>query len=292
MDDGVQVRSRRGGMREQDLSVYLPRRSRRAVSSWTAVLSRIVLTVGAAGLVALVVLASFHSPPTSSPVAGAPAPPLTTRPQSGAVASTGESAGARPTSVASSAAVAVRRADPAWVARTASQTGIPARALAAYASADLTVAAEQPRCRIAWNTIAAIGSVESSHASEGGAVLTASGATDIPIRGPVLNGDGVAAIKDTDGGAWDGDSLWDRAVGPMQFIPSTWRDWAADGNGDGVADPNQIDDAALAAARYLCASGPMDTPAGWRAAVFSYNHSDAYVNNVATTANQYAAVAR
>lgn len=70
---------------------------------------------------------------------------------------------------------------------------------------------------------------------------------------------------------------------------STWAKWGADGNGDGVASPNQIDDAALAAARYLCASGTMTNTAGWRAAVFSYNQSNAYVNEVAAIANRYAA---
>ena len=137
--------------------------------------------------------------------------------------------------------------------------------------------------------MAAIGAVESGHATHGGARLNASGLAQPAIVGPALNGDGVAAIRDTDGGAWDQDKSWDRAVGPMQFIPSTWRRWAADGDGDGRADPNQIDDAALAAARYLCASGPMTTSAGWRRAVFAYNHSDAYVAKVADTANRYAA---
>ncbi|MCW5954772.1 MAG: lytic murein transglycosylase [Propionibacteriaceae bacterium] len=186
----------------------------------------------------------------------------------------------------------LRRVDPEWARRTASATGIPVRALLAYASANLTVAAEQPGCGIGWNTLAAIGAIESAHGSHGGAVLGEAGYPDPAIRGVALNGDGVAAIRDTDDGAWDGDTRWDRAVGPMQFIPSTWARWGADGNGDGAADPNQIDDAALAAARYLCASGAMTSTAGWRAAVFSYNHSDSYVDDVAVTANRYAAASR
>lgn len=178
--------------------------------------------------------------------------------------------------------------DPAWVANVAIATGIPDRAIQAYAAAELTISAEDPACGLGWNTLAAIGSIESDHGRHGGAVLGGDGVSVPAIRGPALDGHGVAAITDTDGGAWDGDAVWDRAVGPLQFIPDTWQRWGADGNGDGIADPNQIDDAALAAARYLCASGAMVSPERWRAAVFSYNHLDAYVDDVAHVANRYA----
>jgi membrane-bound lytic murein transglycosylase B len=197
-----------------------------------------------------------------------------------------------PNSLPSSVVVLpIQRIDPTWAQRVATQTGIPPRALLAYASASVLVGAEESSCGLSWNTLAGIGLVESGHASHGGAHLLESGQTDRPIRGPALNGHGLAAIPDSDDGVWDGDSRWDRAVGPMQFIPGTWRKWGADGNSDGKADPNQIDDAALAAARYLCASGSMRTGSGWRAAVYSYNHSDAYVDKIAAVANQYAAEA-
>lgn len=179
--------------------------------------------------------------------------------------------------------------DAAWAQRTAQAAGIPVRVLTAYALAELVVTAEQPACGIGWNTLAGIGAIESDHGRHGGASLDAGGYPQPAIRGPALNGDGVAAIADTDDGRWDGDTTWDRAVGPLQFIPDTWVRWGADGNGDGVADPNQIDDAALAAARYLCASGEMRSVEGWRAAIFSYNHLDSYVDDVATVANRYAA---
>ncbi|MBF4562958.1 lytic transglycosylase domain-containing protein [Microbacterium sp. VKM Ac-2870] len=178
--------------------------------------------------------------------------------------------------------------DAAWLARVSRATGIPPRALRAYAGAQLTVMAEQPSCGIGWNTVAAIGSIESDHGRHGGAVLSETGYPSPAIRGPALDGDGVAAVADTDGGRGDGDTIWDRAVGPMQFIPDTWARWGADGNGDGVADPNQIDDAALATARYLCGAAAMTDAAGWRAAVFAYNHLDTYVDDVAATANRYA----
>ena len=75
----------------------------------------------------------------------------------------------------------------------------------------------------------------------------------------------------------------------MQFLRSTWARWAADGDGDGTADVDDLDDAALAAARYLCAfRTDLGTGAGWVAAVRSYNHSDAYVRSVWDAATAYA----
>ena len=186
------------------------------------------------------------------------------------------------------------RVDHAWAARAAAATGIPGRVFLAYASADLTNEAKQPACGLGWNTLAAIGTVESANGTYGGATVLANGYTSkpiigVPLEGGKFRGGMVAAIPDTDHGRLDGDARWDRAVGPLQFLPSTWAKWGADGNGDGVASPEQIDDAALAAARYLCASGTMTNAAGWRAAVFSYNQSNAYVNEVAGIANRYAA---
>ena len=102
------------------------------------------------------------------------------------------------------------------------------------------------------------------------------------IFGPPLNGaDGTSRIADTDAGQYDADSTWDRAVGPMQFIPSTWSVVGVDADGDGQRNPQDIDDAALATAVYLC-SGDDDLGkrAGQRAAVLRYNHSQSYVDLV------------
>ena len=184
-----------------------------------------------------------------------------------------------------------RSADAKWLVQAAAQTGIPARALQAYVAAAATANLSAPTCGIGWNTVAAVGFVESGHGTHGGGGLTAAGQASRPIIGPSLNGDGFAAIADTDAGALDGDARWDHAVGPMQFIPSTWQLAGRDGNGDGEADPFNIDDAALSAASYLCAHGrDLTTAGGWTDAIYSYNQSDSYVEQVRVQATTYAAL--
>lgn len=182
-------------------------------------------------------------------------------------------------------------ADPEWVAQVSTSTGIPPVALAAYARATLALQDERPSCRLGWTTLAAIGSIESGHGTHGGAVLGADGRPSVPIIGPALDGYGVAAIPATpESTAWHGDLVWDHAVGPMQFLPSSWARWAADGDGDGSADPHDIDDAAVAAGRYLCADGSdLSTAQGWRDAVLSYNHSEDYLDSVLALADAYVA---
>ncbi|QKT10792.1 lytic murein transglycosylase [Rhodococcus sp. W8901] len=159
--------------------------------------------------------------------------------------------------------------------------GIPEIVLNAYRSAELTMASTQPGCGLQWNLLAGIGKIESGHA--GGGQTDAAGTTVTPILGPTLNGHlaGNEIITDTDRGLLDGDPTHDRAVGPMQFIPSTWARYASDGNGDGVADPNNVFDASLAAARYLCAGGlDLNDPAQASRAVLRYNNSASYMANV------------
>ncbi|MBT3151298.1 lytic murein transglycosylase [Streptomyces sp. CHD11] len=159
------------------------------------------------------------------------------------------------------------------------QSGIPATVLRAYRAAETSVGRTDPGCRLSWELLAAIGKVESGQA-RGGAV-DRNGTTLRRITGPPLNGRGFALIRDSDGGAHDGDTVYDRAVGPMQFLPSTWARWGADGNGDRRADPNNIFDAALAAGRYLCAGDRnLGRPADLDQAVLSYNHSRSYLELV------------
>ena len=182
------------------------------------------------------------------------------------------------------------RLQPAALVRTGealSASGIPAVALRAYQRAANVSPAG---CHVSWPLIAAIGRVESDHGRFGGAVLAPDGLSSPPILGPVLNGSGgTARILDTDHGRLDGDPAYDRAVGPMQFIPSTWARYGVDGTGDGRADPFDIVDAAQAAASYLCAAGgDLASPAGPARAVLAYNHSPAYVATVLALAATYA----
>ena len=164
--------------------------------------------------------------------------------------------------------------------------GIPSAALEAYVRA---AAGGPATCHIAWPLIAAIGRVESNHGRFAGAVLNTDGRSTPPIIGIALDGTRSALIRDTDGGRLDGDPVYDRAVGPTQFIPSTWRVYASDGDGDGNTDPFDIDDAAAATVKYLCAAGgDLSSVAGQTRAVLAYNHSDSYVATVLTLAATYA----
>ncbi len=183
-------------------------------------------------------------------------------------------------------------ADPAWLDQAASATGIPRRALEGYAAAALAVADTDPGCHLGWNTLAAIGWVESHHGTIFGGEIGPDGRTTDLIYGVQLNGGGFQEIPDTDGGAVDGDTEWDRAVGPMQIVPATWAAWAAEANGDGVPDIHSIDDASLTAADYLCYSGgDLSTETGWRDAITSYNESPAYLDEVLDYAIRYAGAA-
>ncbi|HVX43210.1 MAG TPA: hypothetical protein VHC49_04980 [Mycobacteriales bacterium] len=178
---------------------------------------------------------------------------------------------------------------PARVAVQYAESGIPAIAAQAYHQAARNIDAELPACHLDWSLLAGIGRIESDHGRFGGALASPNGDISPVILGPALTGEhGTARIADTDNGEYDGNRRVDRAVGPMQFLPGTWAIVGADGNGDGTADPNNLFDAALGAAEYLCAGDrDLSTPAGRHAAVFSYNHSEAYVAEVLGLAALY-----
>lgn len=177
----------------------------------------------------------------------------------------------------------------AWASEQADVLDIPTTALEAYGYAQAVMQRSRPDCGVAWTTLAGIASVESKHGGHGGASIADDGRVDPPIIGIALDGSpGVARIEDTDEGRMDGDPVHDRAVGPFQFIPETWKRWGVDANGDEVVDPHSIDDAALTAALYLCASGGVLTTAeGWSRALFTYNRSESYMREVRDRAAAY-----
>ncbi|MFC8349811.1 C40 family peptidase [Streptomyces sp. NPDC057280] len=176
-----------------------------------------------------------------------------------------------------------------------SAADIPARMLTAYKKAVQQIGRHAPRCRgMRWPILAAVAKIESNHAI--GHTITASGDIHPRIYGVLLNGSGTGGnttpFPDTDHGRWDGTATGERAVGPFQFLPSTWNTVGADANGDREADPHNADDAALGAAIYLCGDGrDLTRRAQLKAAIYQYNHSTAYLANVLGWVDKYSAAA-
>ncbi|MGW5388081.1 lytic transglycosylase domain-containing protein [Nocardia sp. NPDC003963] len=159
--------------------------------------------------------------------------------------------------------------------------GIPEIVLAAYRNAELALQSSTPGCGVTWNLLAGIGRIESGHAGNGR--TDAAGTTNPPILGPALDGSlpGNEVIRAADGG-------YVRALGPMQFLPSTWSRYAADGNADGRADPHNVFDAALGAGKYLCSGGlNLRDPQQELRAVLRYNNSMSYAANVLSWSAAY-----
>jgi Transglycosylase SLT domain len=181
-----------------------------------------------------------------------------------------------------------------WAQQVGNHVGIPPVAMQAYGYAELVLAQTSPGCHLSWTTLAAIGSVESNHGRANGAALSPDGQALPQIIGLPLDGEGGRQrITDTDRGQLDGDPVLDRAVGPMQFIPSTWQQVGLDADNDGADNPHDIDDAALAAANYLCGDGrDLATARDWWAAILSYNDVRRYAMSIFDTANRYGAASR
>jgi hypothetical protein len=221
--------------------------------------------------------APAFSAPSSSVLPGEPATPALPGPTGTAPA----------TPVLSSARPADALAG--WAQNVGTRVGIPVVAVQAYGYAELVAARTAPNCHLSWTTIAAIAKVESAHGSANGAVLGVDGSVQPPIYGLPLDGQGGRQeIRDTDQGTTDGDTKYDRAIGPLQFIPQTWRENAVDADSNGTSDPNDIDDASLAAALYLCKGGrDMSRAAAWWDAILSYNAVRPYAQKVFDAANEY-----
>lgn len=168
---------------------------------------------------------------------------------------------------------------------------IPWTAVQAYhRSADI-LGHVQPSCELSWTLLAAIGKVASDHGRAGASDLADDGVANPALVGPALDGrGGRAKVADTDGGDLDGDGRWDHPVGPMQIRPAAWALAGVDGDGDGTRSPDDLDDAALAAAVYLCASddGGLADPAAAADALRAYGGSDRWVAQVLAVQQAYA----
>ncbi|MGW2291237.1 C40 family peptidase [Streptomyces phaeochromogenes] len=186
--------------------------------------------------------------------------------------------------------------DDGGIAEGGSAADIPPRMLSAYKKAVQQVGKHVPKCQgMRWPILAGIAKVESNHAV--GRTISAGGDIRPKIYGVLLNGSGAGGnttvFPDTDNGKWDGTSTWERAVGPFQFLPSTWEGVWKDAGGDKVADPHNADDAALGAAKYLCGNGrDLTKRSQLKAAILQYNHSNEYVANVLGWIDQYTAAAK
>lgn len=199
-----------------------------------------------------------------------------------------------------------------WAQARGKKYGIPPRALQAYGYATVVMAKTVPGCHLGWTTLAAIARVESDHGRHRGAKIAANGQVSPAIRGVALDGtNGNARILDPKATTRTGNAVFAQAAGPFQFIPDTWKRWGVRASTDYPAlsvalakaeptvpepmsgSPDNIDDAALAAGRYLCASGgDLATAAGWKRAVFAYNHSEDYVRQVHSVASGYSKATR
>ncbi|WP_326566238.1 murein transglycosylase [Amycolatopsis rhabdoformis] len=242
--------------------------------------SRIALSLGLVltGVVLVVTIGVRDpAPPPAVPVAAAPSsfsvPPQ--RPQSGGAAPRAGLAAPpdRPTE-------SDQAELDAWATRVAGKTQLSARVLAAYGRAEMWMRRQKPACHLSWSTLAGIGHLATPS-------LTVSPAGDVapPIIGAAVPG------PDTDAGKLDGDRKADHELGPLHFTPATWAKYAERANGDGKpANPQNLDDAAFTAARYLCSGGDdLGTPSGWWRAMLFYNASVDYVQGVFSAADSYAA---
>jgi membrane-bound lytic murein transglycosylase B len=214
------------------------------------------------------------------------APPATTIPEPT------NSPTAEPTATPSAEPTAPPRpatAFTSWAAPLAGPLGIPQVALEAYGYAEWVLQQTRGTCKLQWTTLAAIGKVTTEHGKLNGSSLDAGGRQRPSLVGPALNGTGGnPRVTDTDAGALDGDQSWDHAVGPMQFTPAMWRVSGVDGDDDGLAEPQDIDDAALAAAYHLC-SGTKDlsVAANWKAAVSAYHGLGPRIDKIFEEAQSY-----
>jgi membrane-bound lytic murein transglycosylase B len=278
--DSPKIRSEDGFGEDNDLAPLVRGSRRSGLGLWLtlAIITVILATAAVVGRFVVPHTASTQSDVTASPTATAVVPPVPPPPTATPSVSALPTPPSRP---------ADALAD--WAAKVGPAAGIPDVAVEAYGYAQLMLAQQRPSCHIGWTTLAAIGEIESDHGRVGGAVLGPNGRSVPPINGPALDGKaGRPLVKDTDAGAFDGDSTYDHMMGPLHLLPSVWSIYRTDADNDGILDPYDIDDASAALAKLLC-SGPddMNTLAGWKAAVARYHAGDPYGTQVFKAADSY-----
>ncbi|WP_204838252.1 hypothetical protein [Nocardioides nitrophenolicus] len=173
----------------------------------------------------------------------------------------------------------------AWVSvrarrhTTALGAEIPPEATAAYRRAEAVIASAAPACGLSWTLLAAVGRVTTEH-----------GRAEAPIVGPLVRDRDRAPVSDTDAGLLDHDPVHDRAIGPMHLTPTMWAQVGVDADDDGVRDPQDLDDAALAVAVLLCSSSTdLSNAANLQAALSNLNQNLAFARRVLTAQAAYQA---
>lgn len=167
----------------------------------------------------------------------------------------------------------------------------PIGASAAYqrAAAIINLTAD---CHLDWLTLAAIARIESNHGlGEGGTHrLDQNGLVTPSFVGQPLDGKGGrGTVDDTDAGKVDLDPRWDAPVGPFGLMPATWAAVAVDADSDDVRNPQDVDDASLAASVVLCAGGrDLADEKTLRAALTIYHHTTGFAETVLQLTSVYA----
>lgn len=159
-----------------------------------------------------------------------------------------------------------------WAAGLSGALDIPERALVGYATGELTLRKEQPDCHLSWVTLAGIGKASSDHARFGGDSLGGNGTATKALGSVPLQG---AA----------GEAPGEQRSGPMQLTQQEWK------RVRGTGSIQDVDDAAIAAGRVLCANGTdLQQGLGWWKAIANYRDSDLFRQQVLGNAQLYAAL--
>ena len=174
-----------------------------------------------------------------------------------------------------------------WSHKRSGPYDIPETALRAYAYAAWAVA-KQKNCNLGWPTLAALGESLSNHGRANDSQLGDDGTTTVPLRGlNLFDPAHPQEVADTDAGFFDGDPTKDIPIGPLQIMPSRWEQFNAAVEPDAKPNPDNINDASLTLAGFLCSVGDPSTPDGWANGVQQINANPEFVKQVHAIAKKY-----